>query len=325
MPVPRALERLGGLQTQYAPSGYIGLWSRLAGFARSDLTTALERRRAVQGTLMRSTIHMVSATDYPLFASGIRRARREWWMRITRSRDLDGHEYEDVAAVIRRELSAGPRKRAELVDAIVAAGFPKAVWEGASSWIDLVRVPPLGTWDRRRADLYGLAETWLPPSQASEAEGLKHLLTRYLRGFGPASLGDASDWAGVPLTTLRDVAERMQLRRFRDEAGAELIDVPKGLLPDPDTPAPVRFLPTWDATLLIHARRTQILPEQYRSAIFHTKNPHSIGTFLVDGSVAGTWRFDGVRIVTESFERLRPATRREVAEESARLAAFHAD
>src|ERR671922_582529 len=84
--VPRALECVGGLQTQYAPSAYIGLWSRLTDFERDDLTRALERRRAVQGTLMRTTIHVVSAHDYRLFAAGTRLGRQESWVRGHRKR-----------------------------------------------------------------------------------------------------------------------------------------------------------------------------------------------------------------------------------------------
>ena len=61
--VAQALETTGGLQTQNATSGYIGLWTRLRKFELSDLTRALEERRAVQGTLMRNTIHLVSAAD----------------------------------------------------------------------------------------------------------------------------------------------------------------------------------------------------------------------------------------------------------------------
>ena len=120
------------------------------------------------------------------------------------------------------------------------------------------------------------------------------------------------------------VLERMTLRRFRAEDGSELLDVPRAPLPDPETPAPVRFLPTWDATLLVHARRTGILPERHRPRIFHTKAPQSFGTFLVDGAVAGTWRFDGGRIVTEPFERLSRETRAELRDEAERLAVFHA-
>jgi Winged helix DNA-binding domain len=103
-----------------------------------------------------------------------------------------------------------------------------------------------------------------------------------------------------------------------------LLDVPRGPLPDPDTPAPVRFLPTWDATLLAHARRTQILPESYRPRVFDTKTPHSVPTFLVDGAVAGRWRYEGGHIRLEPFRRLARATRSELDDEAHRLAAFHA-
>jgi hypothetical protein len=120
------------------------------------------------------------------------------------------------------------------------------------------------------------------------------------------------------------VLERLSLRRFHAEDDGELLDVPRAPLPDPDTPAPVRFLPTWDAVLLVHARRTGVLPEKYRPLIFHTKNPPSVPTFLVDGAVAGTWRYDNGRVSWEAFERLDRAVRREVDEEAERLAAFHA-
>ena len=116
---------------------------------------------------------------------------------------------------------------------------------------------------------------------------------------------------------------RLKLRRFRDERGRELVDLPRAPLPDPETPAPVRFLPTWDATLLVHARRTGILPARYRPRIFTSKTPHSMGTFLVDGAVAGSWRPERGRIVVNAFERLSRDVKREVDEEAERLAEFH--
>jgi hypothetical protein len=189
----------------------------------------------------------------------------------------------------------------------------------------MVRVPPSGTWERRRADLYGLADDWLEPSSPTESEGQEHLVRRYLGGFGPAPLRDLADWAGLPVTTLRPVVERLELRRFRDEQGAELFDLPRAPLPDPDTPAPVRFLPTWDATLLAQARRTQILPERYRPRVFNTKTPHSLGTFLVDGAVAGTWRYEKGRVLLDPFDRIPRVSQSELEEEAERLAEFHAD
>jgi hypothetical protein len=117
----------------------------------------------------------------------------------------------------------------------------------------------------------------------------------------------------------------MSLRRFRDSTGGQLIDLPRLALPDGETPAPVRFLPTWDAVLLAHARRTQILPEEYRGVVFNTKNPHSLTTFLVDGSVAGAWRWDGGRVALEPFAPLPRSARRELEEEASRLQVFLSD
>jgi hypothetical protein len=321
--IVRALERVAGLQAQYAPSAYVALWSRIRGFDRDALTKALEDRRAVQATLMRATIHLVSARDFPLFSVAVRRGRQDWWVRAQRGL-LDGVDPDALAAGVRRHLADGPRRQAELDQLLQADGFPRAAVAGAGIFVDLVRVPPSGTWERRRADLYGLAETWVGRSAATESEGLEHLVRRYLSGFGPASLSDIATWAGLSVATLRPVLDRLGLRRFRDEKGGELLDVRGAPLPDADIPVPVRFLPTWDATLLAHVRRTQLLPERYRPLIFHTKIPQSVPTFLVDGSVAGTWRYQDGHVRLEPFERLPRTVMRELETEAEGLAAFHA-
>jgi Winged helix DNA-binding domain len=318
--IPRALERLGGLQTQYAPSGYIGLWSRLTRFERDALTRALERRTVVQATVLRSTIHMVTPRDYLLFTAGIRESRRRWWSKAARQTGT-AREMRALAKRLRAILADGPRTRAEIVELL---GIDATTWNGLGLWIDLVRVPPSGTWERRRADLYALADDWIGPSEATEEEGLEHLVRRYLTGFAPAAPKEIANWAGVPAPALMQAIGGMKLRRFRSDDGAELVDLPRGPLPGPHTPAPVRFLPTWDATLLVHARRSQILPERHRPRVFNTRTPHSVPTFLVDGQVAGTWRFEKGAIRTEPFDRLTKQTRQALEHEAERLAAFHA-
>lgn len=324
LPLARAIESVGGLQTQYAPSAYVSLWSRMGDFRRGTLTKALQQRRVVQATLMRVTIHVVSARDFPLFAAGIRKGRREWWLRVHRTQ-IDGLDMETVASRLRAYLADGPRRASELKERLSADGFPPAAWSGAGLWLDMVRVPPSGTWEQRRADLYGLAEDWIDASSPTEAEGLEHLIRRYLEGFGPASVKDVASWAGLPVQWILPPVQRMRLRRFRDEQGDQLFDVPRAPLPDPGTRVPVRFLPTWDATLLVHARRTQILPESYRPLVFNTATPHSVSTFLVDGAVGGTWRYEGGRVRLDPFDSLPPSARRELEDEAKRLAAFHAD
>jgi Winged helix DNA-binding domain len=322
LPLIATLERIGGLQTQYAPSGYVGLWSRMRDFRRDSLTTALEQRRVIQGTLLRSTIHMVSAEDYWLFAAAVKQDRQAWWRRVTK-KGIGEVDMDAAAAVFRAALAGGPRRAGDLKDLLANRGFPTVAWTGVGIWLDMVRVPPSGTWDQRRADLYGLADHWIAPSAPTEDTALEHVVRRYLGAFGPASVREMADWAGVAHTKLLPVIDRLTLRRFRDEKGRELVDLPRAPLPDPATPAPVRFLPTWDATLLVHARRTQIVPERYRPLIFNTKTPHSVPTFLVDGAVAGTWRYEGGRVEVKPFEPLPKAARREVDDEAKRLAHFH--
>ena len=323
--IPAVLQHVGGLQTQYAPSGYIGLWSRLRDFDRDALTRALEDRSVIQATLMRTTIHMVAAEDFWPICAAIRESRREWWIRIARSRKMNDIPHEELAAALRAALADGPRTSAELIATIERTGFAKPLWEGAGLWLDMVRVPPSGTWERRRADRFGLADQWIDEDDVEEVDGIKLLLTRYLQAFGPATLKDASTWAGVPRSRLEPFAASMDLVANTDEAGSALVDLAAAVLPDPDTPAPVRFLPTWDATLLAHCRRSGILPEIFRKAIFHTKNPQSVGTVLVDGSVAATWAWRNDRVEVDELKKLTAAQRRDVAAEAESLTAFYSD
>ncbi len=236
----------------------------------------------------------------------------------THGRGVTAREIAANDRKVRRGLAESTLSRAELEELL---GQRLGL---AAFWADLVRVPPSGTWERRRADLYALAEDWVGPESASEDEGIELLARRYLGGFGPARVNDIADWAGLNVTALRPVLERIELRRFRDEQGKELLDLPRAPLPDPDTPAPARFLPVWDATLLVHARRTGILPEEHRPRVFNTRTPHSVNTFLVDGQVAGVWRYEKGRISLEPFGRLSKTARAELNEEAERLAAFHA-
>jgi hypothetical protein len=315
--LPRALERMGLLQAQYAPAMYIGLWTRLVGLRREQLTTALERRTVVQGTMMRATIHLASKRDYWPAVLAVRHARRESWLP---RREYSATQMVGYARRLRKRLAAGPMSRTE-IDEFLGEG--SVVTNGVNMWLDLVRIPPSGTWERRRADLYAAAEDWLGPPEGAE-EGMELLIRRYLGAFGPAPAADIANWAGLPPKQVVSALGALRLRRFRDENGGELVDLPRAPLPNPKTPAPVRFLPVWDATLLAHARRTGILPDGHRSKVFNARTPQSVNTFLVDGEVAGTWRHEKGRILIDSFERLDRGTRRELDQEAERLAELYA-
>ena len=302
LPLARAVERMGCVQSQYAPSTYVGLWSRVDGLRREAVTRALERRTLVQSTLMRSTIRRLAA-------------------RLLAARDRDPRGAARLGAACPGRRRTGLRRAAERLRSLLADG-PRSQKEiaeaglwlpGIGLWADLVRVPPAGTWERRRADLFGLAEAWVGPEpELSEVEARQHLVRRYLGAFGPATRTDIANWAGMRVGALAETLEGMELRRFSDEQGHELLDLPRAPLPGAEIPVPVRFLPTWDAILLVHARRTGILADEHRTLLFNSSNPQSERTFLVDGQVAGSWRPEGGRVRLEPFGRLSRASRAEL-------------
>jgi hypothetical protein len=318
--IPTTLERVGGIQAQYAPSMYIGLWTRLEGFEREQLTRALERRSVVQGTLLRITIHLVSTGDWWPFAIALREPRRRWVVNA-RTEAGGARKLADGARKLRTLMDGEPMTTTEIRERL----GPK-LGPSAPLWIDIVRVPPSGTWDRRRADLYCAAEDWLgePESTCDTDSAVDHLVRSALRGFGPMPAAEVVSFTGLRTPDVAASLARLDLRRFRDEQDNELVDLPRAPLPDPDTPAPVRFLPQWDATLLLPAiRRTGIFDVRHRAALGNSDYPQGDRMFLVDGVAAGTWKFEGGRVQTKPFHKLDRATSRELHEEADRLTELH--
>jgi DNA glycosylase AlkZ-like len=321
--IPKVLERMGTLQAQYAPSMYIGLFSRIEGFEPEQLDRALERRSVAQGTLMRATIHLVSKADYWPAAIGVGRGRREAWLNTSYRKDYSAKQMAAAGRKLRKQLGDGTMSRKEIHELL---GEDSVVTNGVNMWLDLVRVPPSGTWERRRADLYAASDHWLgkPPMKLDEKAGIELLVRRYLTGYGPAPVDDVANWAGLHPKRVKPVMDSMKLCSFQAEDGEELLDLPRAPLPDPKTPAPPRFIGTWDAMLLTHARRTGVLPEEHRPKVFNTRTPQSMPTFMVDGRVAGSWKYEKGKVKLEPFERLDAKAKRELSAEADRLAELHA-
>jgi hypothetical protein len=269
----------------------------------------------VQGTLLRGTIHVVSRRDYWLWREGVRESDEAWLRRAWP--EAAQRDRREPNRLLREALQDGSRKRDDLIALVGKEG-----WQAAD--VDLVRAPPSGTWDNRRADLFALAERWVGPNDADPDAGRELLVRRYLGGFGPAPSADIANWARLERAHVERALQRIRVRRFRDERGKVLFDLARAPLPDADTPAPPRFIPTWEAMLLVHARRTGVLPEEYRPRIFNTKLPFSMHTFLLDGAVAGAWRYEKGRIELQPFRKLTRDERRGLEDEAERLAAFHA-
>jgi hypothetical protein len=312
----QAVERLAGLQAQLPSSPYLALWARVEGFERSSLERALLRRHVVKALLMRATMHLVSARDYPYLDAAVREART-----LTRVRGTERPPARLVERVVDLARER-PRTRTEIMEALGFHSRTQEVHELRTySWVmalaRLEQTPQSAFYDFRGSPAYEPADHDHPP----RAEAAAHSIRRYLAAFGPATRADVSRWSGVPIRELAPGFEALRLRSFRDERGRELLDLPRAALAPPDAPAPPRLLPRWDELLLAHDDRTRVLPDDYRNAVIH-RNGDVQQTFLVDGIVAGLWRRDGDRIVLEPFAPLPRTARRELEDEARRLAAW---
>lgn len=326
-----AIERLAGLQAQMANAPYVGLWARLEGFERCDLTRLIEDRQVVRATMMRSTLHLATAGDYltvrPALQPALSRALRTFFGQ--RAADID---VDRVVAAVRARMVARPVTFVEL-RALLSDLEPdrdvQALAYAVRTHLPLVQAPPGGTWNAGGIPAWALAEPWLGrPLVTPPDEGLRHLFRRYLAAFGPATVPDLQTWSG--LTGLQGAVERLrpELRSYRDERGRELLDLPGAPLLSSDAPAPPRFLPEYDNLLLAHADRSRFVPDAYRPFVYLSAG-RIRATFLVDGLVAGAWKIERVRatatLVVEPFAPLSEGAMKALAEEGERLVRFVED
>lgn len=299
-----AIHHLVGLQAQDPKAPYAGLWSRLTSFAPDDLSRLLLERDAVRIVTMRSTVHLHSAADalpvrrwtQAVTENGLRTSRKQFWPLVDRA---------ELIAEVRRLLHDAPVHGAGLGEALVPRWpeVPAAeLQQFARAFLPLVQVPPRGVWGQSGRTTYAVAEEWLG------GEGMpvdpEALIARHLAAYGPASVRDVQAWSG--LTRLSEVTTGMDLRRYLDDDGVELLDVDLPLV-DPDTVVPPVFIAPFDNVTLSHADRRRIIEGEARRAIA-SKNGIIPGMVLVDGLVAATWRVEGATLQVTPFGRISKRT-----------------
>ena len=326
-----AVEHLVGLQAQVPRDPYVALWSRLDGFRPESLSLLLGDRAVVRTTVMRATLHLVSADDCltlrPLMQPVL---DAELARHPEFAPHLAGVDLEPVLAHARELLAERPLSGKEL-RAGLAERFPgpdpAALAYACRCKLPLVQVPPRGLWRRSAQVTTTTAETWLGRPLATRPR-LDDVVLRYLAALGPATVADVTTWCR--LTGMREVVERLRPRlvTFRDSSGRELLDLPDAPRPDPDTPAPTRFLPEYDNVLLSHADRSRFASGAARAAAGGPSG-RVLGTVLHDGAVSAVWRDeregDGVTVVVTPIVRLTKRATSSIEAEGRRLARFLAD
>jgi hypothetical protein len=320
-----AVERLAGMQAQEPDAPYVSLWTRLEDFEPDELARLLSDRRVVRGPLMRSTIHLVSGRDCLKLRPVIQPVLARAFSGSAFRRKLEGLDFDELLAAGRAALEDRPRTRAELSE-LLAQRWPDrdplSLAYAITFLAALVQVPPRGIWGERGQATWTTTESWLG-SPLDPTPSPEDVFVRYLAAFGPATVADARAWSG--LGGLREVFERLrpQLITFRDEHGRELFDVPGAPLPDPDTPAPPRFLPAFDNALLSHNDRTRIISDEHRKMLFRDRSMRGV---LLDGFACATWKTEQrggkLTLVIEPFEPLAEEDRDVLAQEGERLLGF---
>jgi winged helix DNA-binding protein len=327
-----AIERLAALQAQWAPSPYIALWSRLAGFRREKLWSAIERHEVIRARLMRGTLHLVSARDFYAYAVATQDLQRGAWNRYQVGHGVDPKQVAALAIAFARS----PRPKEEVLEHLqeriggkLGGPFNWLVWRFVSAHADLVTAPPGGHWDYGGTDApYVAARHWIARGERpSEDDALEILVRRGLAAFGPATLADIAKFAGQAPARVRPTLERMasKLRTFSDEQGRLLYDLPRAPRPAGDLAAPVRFLPRYDELLISYQHRDRVIAPSHREAVY-SKNAIVEAVVMVDGFAAGTWGLlrvkDEAVLRVAPFARLAPSDRLAVEAEGHALLAF---
>jgi len=337
----QAVGHLAGLQAQAPLAPYVGLWTRLAGFRHEELKELITERAVLRAHLMRNTVHLVDAGDYlrfrPLYQPVLARH-----LAGNFGKNLIGVDLAELAAVAADLLGQTPLTRVEL-GARLAPRWPDhdpaSLAYAASHLLPLVQVPPRGLWgEPNHRAAFMLANAWLAgrdpsaspspplgldPTPMEQSTMLEQLVLRYLAAYGPASVADAQAWSG--LSRLREVTDRLgsRLRAFTGPDGAGLLDLPDAPRPDPDVPAPPRFLPEYDNLLLSYAERSRVIPHR-RPVPLPPGHGATVGTLLIDGLWQADWKISQGVLEIEPFISLGPADRDAVAAEGERLLGFAA-
>jgi hypothetical protein len=336
VPLVEAVESVGALQAQYWPAPPVALWSRVEGFDLDAFYAALEDGELVTGTLLRVTLHVVSAREHPAYAAVAAEAAGHYWRRT----DADpGAKVGRLLTKLRAYTRTTPRSGEEIravVEEWVAA-HPKALakgeierqrelsWRPFQRWSGFVRAPADGAWGTKAPS--ALLAASRPRGAPKGDRALDEVVRRHLRAFGPAGPDDVAGWIGWRTPPVREAFERLgpDLERFEDEDGRALYDLPDAPRPDPETPAPPRLLAAFDSVLLAYAakRRGRIIPDRHRDAVYERRNLQIRPSYLVDGLVAGTWSVEVKRreatLTLRPLERLSRATRTALVEEAERL------
>ncbi|HVQ30695.1 MAG TPA: winged helix DNA-binding domain-containing protein [Vicinamibacteria bacterium] len=328
VPAVRAVERLVAMQAQWPRPPFLGLWSRVDGFARADLKALLRDKKVVRATFLRGTLHLVTAKDFLALRPALQAMLDAGVHTILGARKV-GLDFDDLVARARAVRAKGPRTFDELRGLLTRPKEnDRAVGYAVRMMLPLVQVPvgDDAPWAFPAVSQFALAEKWLGRALPRSAPATVNdvLVRRYLAAYGPASAADIHAWCGLAELRAAMGSLRSRLRGFRDEKARELVDLPDAPRPDPGVPAPVRLVPEYDNLITTRADE-RFVAKRDRPRVFLSAL-RIAATVLVDGFVAGTWKLERTKsaatLTIVPFAPFAPRVRKEVEAEAEALVRF---
>lgn len=317
------VQRMAGVQAQLATAPAIALWARVAGFTEVDFDKALYESRALVKTwCMRGTLHIIPSDELALYREGTKESWLRWWRSHLQEQGKHAvlRRRAEVEAVIRGILEQGPATRSELSQRLAAAK-PDLPTDDLPAYASFKALCYSGTAvvGRPKGQELTVEEVsrWLLGLKSrapSVSDARRHLIGRFLAGYGPAALQDFAHWIGLPLGELRDVW---------DDAVSELVEVKiqemsgaYWMLPDDlraldrfSQHVPLRLLPNFDVLLLAHQQKTWFVNSRDIRRVYLAAG-NIAATILADGTVKGRWQYQKTSsklfVTATLFERLEP-------------------
>ena len=329
LPVPATVGRVMALQAQEPAAPYVALWNRIRDLDLSAVDESFRTRQVVKASLMRITLHAVSAVDHPVF--------HEACVPILRAARLNDRRYTDTGLTADDadrvlddllDFLREPRTRDEIVDrlgAVERGSSAPRLWWAMRTFAPLVHVAEGPPWSFRQPLRYEAAPDHGAHPEPDQAQDV--LVRRYIEAFGPASVADIVQFTMQKVPVIRAAVTRIgdDLVTLRGPDGTELLDIAGGPpIPAASVSAPLRLMAMWDSALLAYRDRSRILPDAARPHVIR-RNGDVLPTVLVEGTVAGVWRMTDDGIEVSAFRALTSDDHDELEREARTLVAAVGD
>lgn len=333
----KVVSRLGAVQAQVMSAAELQVWTRCEDVTAEDVQAALwKSRQLVKSWLLRGTLHLMTADDYPLYVaalSSLKHFRRGSWLKF---HDITAEEFETMMTGIRGVLTGEGMTRETLADSVAAyVDSPTLKEKLLSGWGALLK-PAAFSGDLCFGENIGQNVTFVRPRDwlgafevPDSAEALAEILRRYLKVHAPSTPDEFARWFGFEPSDAKRVFKAIEGELSDVTVEGWEAQILTATLPDMEAAAPadvVRLLPYFDAYTIAVARHVEALMSAEHKALIYRQQGWISPVVVVDGRIVGVWEHDTkkhkVTLSVTLFEPFTPKQEANFNAEAQRLGWF---